>query len=105
MEPAGGRTREMWFNPEAFQNPEPGMWGNAGRNIISSPGAVSVDLSVFKTFAITERWKLQFRSEFFNLPNHPNFRGLDTTFDSPSAGDMSSAAASRQIQFAVKLLF
>jgi hypothetical protein len=37
--------------------------------------------------------------------NHPNFRGLDTTFDSPSAGELSAAGAARQIQFALKLLF
>jgi hypothetical protein len=39
------------------------------------------------------------------LPNHPNFRGLDTTYDSPSAGQLSSALPARQIQFALKLLF
>jgi hypothetical protein len=103
--PAGGRTRQMWFNPAAFQNPGNGLRGNVGRNTLSGPGTINIDLSLFKTFAITERWKLQFRSEFFNLPNHPNFRGLDTYFDDTAAGELTSAAASRQIQFALKLLF
>jgi len=103
--PAGGQNRQMWFNPAAFQNPAPGFWGNAGRNILSGPGTVSIDLSLFKTFVITERWKVQFRSEFFNLPNHPNFRGLDTTYDDPSAGELTSAQPGRQVQFALKLLF
>src|SRR5262249_23175097 len=104
-EPSGGRIREQWFNPAAFTNPGNGQWGNVGRNVLTGPGLVSVDFSLFKTFSITERWKLQFRSEFFNVINHPNFRGLDTTFDSPSAGELSAAGAARQIQFALKLLF
>ena len=103
--PAGGQNRQRWFNPAAFRDPAPGNRGNVGRNTLSYPGTISVDLSVFKNFIFTERTKLQFRSEFFNLPNHPNFRGLDTTYDSPSAGQLSSALPARQIQFALKLLF
>jgi len=104
-EPQGGRTRQEWFNPAAYRDPLPGTFGNVGRNTLTGPGTISVDLSVFKNFNITERTHLQFRSEFFNLLNHPNFRGVDTTYDSPSAGELSAAAASRQIQFALKLLF
>jgi hypothetical protein len=105
-EPARGRRApDQWFNPAAFTDPAPGQFGNVGRNTLTGPGTISVDLSVFKNFSITERTRLQFRSEFFNLPNHPNFRGMDTTYDSPSAGTLSAAAASRQIQFALKLLF
>jgi hypothetical protein len=103
--PAGGQNRQLWFNPAAFQNPAPGLWGNAGRNIIFGPGMASIDFSLFKTFVITERWKVQFRSEFFNLPNHPNFRGLDTTYDDTAAGQLTSAQPGRQVQFALKLLF
>jgi hypothetical protein len=104
--PSGGRNApDQWFNPAAFTDPAPGFFGNVGRNTISGPGTVSLDLSVFKNFNITERFRIQFRSEFFNLINHPNFRGLDTTYDDTSAGTFSSAAASRQIQFALKLLF
>jgi hypothetical protein len=43
-----------------------------GRNTASLPGLVSVDFSIFKNFAFTERHKLQFRTEFFNLPNYAN---------------------------------
>ncbi len=103
--PAGGRTRQQWFNPAAFVDPAPGLWGNVGRNTLSGPGLVNIDFSLFKTFVVTERWKVQFRSEFFNLPNHPNFRGLNTTYDDTSAGELASASAGRQIQFALKLLF
>jgi hypothetical protein len=104
--PPGGRSQQEWFNPAAYTNPtQQGVFGNVGRNTLSGPGNISVDLSIFKNFPLKERTKIQFRSEFFNLINHPNFSGLSTTFDSPNAGQLTSAAASRQIQFALKLLF
>jgi hypothetical protein len=62
-------------------------------------------MSLFKNIPLRERLHLQFRSEFFNLINHPNFRGLNTTYDSSNPGELTAAATSRQIQFALKLLF
>jgi len=105
LEPSGGRRREQWFNPAAFRNPAPGTWGNAGRNIDSLPGQVSIDFSIFKNFPITERQRIQFRAEAFNAPNHPNFRGLSRTYDATNPGELTSAAPGRQIQFALKYLF
>ncbi|HEY2932905.1 MAG TPA: TonB-dependent receptor [Acidobacteriota bacterium] len=105
LKPPAGRSREQWFNPAAFRNPAPGNWGNAGRNTASAPGLISVDLSVFKNFEFTEHKKLQLRTEFFNLPNHANFRGLSRSFDSSNPGELSSALPGRQIQFALKLIF
>jgi len=104
-EPPEGRRREQWFNPAAFRNPAPGNWGNVGRNTASLPGLVSVDFSIFKNFAFTERQKLQFRTEFFNLPNYANFRGLSRAFDASNPGELSSALPGRQIQFGLKFLF
>jgi hypothetical protein len=83
----------------------PATGGNAGRNTASLPGLVSVDLSVFKNFAFTECHKLQFRTEFFNLPNYANFRGLSRAFDASNPGELSSALPGLQIQFALKLIF
>lgn len=104
-EPAGGRTRQQWFNPAAFTNPVSGQSGNVGRNTLTGPSNVSIDFSIFKNFPINERAKVQFRTEFFNLINHPNFRGLSTTYDGSNPGELTTAATSRQIQFALKLLF
>ena len=53
--------------------PPPGSDGNLGRNVFNGPGYFNVDLSVGKRFPITERWALQFRADFFNAFNHPNF--------------------------------
>jgi hypothetical protein len=99
-----------WFNPNAFLIPTAGTFGNAGRDILEGPGLLSLDASMFKTFLLTERIRLQFRSEFFNLINHSNF-GLPiiSTFTSsggisPSAGLINyTATSSRQIQFGLKL--
>jgi hypothetical protein len=68
---------------------------------------VNIDTSVFKNFRITERAQLQFRSEFFNMVNHPNFRSnsLQVRYYRAGAGAYTAAWPSRQIQFALKLIF
>jgi hypothetical protein len=106
--PEGGQTRDHWFNTAAFTNPELGQFGNVGRNTLSRPNQTTIDFSIFKNFQITEGIKLQFRTEFFNLPNHPNFIGSPgsfRSFDSSSAGVLTQAAPGRQIQFALKFIF
>jgi hypothetical protein len=109
--PAGGRTRQMWFNPAAFQNPADGLRGNVGRNTLSGPGTINIDLSLFKTFAITERWRIQLRTEAFNLLNHANFAlGSDTgntlNMNSATFGQINSTSTNaRLIQAALRLRF
>jgi hypothetical protein len=88
--------------------------GNLGRNSITGPGFVNTDFSVIKNTKLTEKLNLQFRGEMFDLFNHPNFGNPALTFSPTSktfgqitstrfpAGDFGS---SRQIQFALKLLF
>ena len=71
----------------------------------------NVDTSLFKNIAISERWKLQIRTEVFNLFNHPNYAypteiAFSGSTISSSAGSLTNTATfSRQIQFAMKLLF
>jgi hypothetical protein len=97
----------LWFNPAAFTATAFGTYGNSGRNIIYTAPQVGIDTSLFKDFSLHERAKLQFRSEFFNMINHPNFRAnsLNNAFDSPGAGAFTAAQPSRQIQFALKLIY
>jgi hypothetical protein len=97
----------LWFNPAAFTDPAFGTFGNSGRNILSTASQVNIDTSVFKNFRITERAQLQFRSEFFNMINHPNFRSnsLVVRYYQANAGAYTAAWPSRQIQFALKLIF
>lgn len=92
------------FNPAAFRAPILGTFGTAGRNIIRGDGFQSVDLSVFKNFAITERWKLQVRAEAMNSLNHVNYQGPAVNLNS-TPGAFVAAAPPRIIQFGGKLSF
>lgn len=102
-----------YFNPNAFIQPLPGTYGNAGRNILSGPNLFETDLSLAKKLNINERVSLQFRAECFNLLNHTNLNTPNpvvyasaTGGPSPTAGVITSTATnSRQIQFGLKLLW
>jgi hypothetical protein len=103
----------QYFNPNAFAPPLNGTYGNVGRNILQGPGLVQTDVSLAKTISFGERFKLQFRSEFFNLFNHTNFNTpntivLTSATSGPSAtGGLitSTSTTSRQVQFGLKLLW
>ncbi len=101
----GPKTTAQWFTTSAFALPPQYSYGNCGRNIITGPGIADVDFSAFKIFHIWENANLQFRSEFFNLFNHPNFNPPGTTYGTPSFGVITSAGDPRIIQFALKLTF
>jgi hypothetical protein len=115
------KTAGQWFNPNAYLAPYPGTFGNAGRDSLQGPGLTDVDLSFAKTVAVNERLHAQFRAEYFNVLNHTNFTTPNpvvfasgptpskptTAVDlSPAAGvTTATATTSRQLQFALKLLF
>jgi hypothetical protein len=106
----GGPDR--YFDDTNFVSQEAGFLGNLGRNTLTLPGLVSFDFSVFKAFPLSEKYRLQFRSEFFNLLNRPNF-GVPAKriFNSQarrqgSVGFISDTVTSaRQIQFGLRLEF
>ena len=62
-----------YLNPAAFAQPDFGTFGDLGRDQIYGPGFWNVDFSLSKNFQLRDRLTLQFRSEFFNIFNHPNF--------------------------------
>jgi hypothetical protein len=101
----GQRSPERWFNTAAFVFPPPGTFGNAGRNILDGPGYHTVNASLVKNTGLSEKLNFQFRAEFFNLFNHPNFNLPDNFLGSPSFGQITSARDPRHVQFGVKLLF
>ncbi len=96
----------QWFNPAAFVQPAVGTWGNLGRGVFNGPSLGELDMSLFKTTALSEHANLQFRTEVFNLTNHTNLGTPNTSTFSSSAGLITSTSTtSRQIQFGLKLIF
>jgi Carboxypeptidase regulatory-like domain len=106
----GFKKTGRYFDPGAFSLPLSGTFGNVSRGSLTGPPLTTVDTSLFKKISINEQWNLQFRAEAFNVLNHTNFGEPNavifqgSTYSS-SAGVITSAATSRQIQFALKLLF
>ena len=104
--PSDQRSLQRWFDASAFSQPANGLFGNAARNVLYGPGRVNVDASLFKDFTFTEQSKLQFRSEFFNVFNHPQFGQPNGTIFNPGVGQITSIVGNpRQIQLALRLLF
>ncbi len=96
-----------WFNPGIFQDPPLGQF-NVGtqRTICCGPGLQEWDFSVHKQIPISETRYFQFRAELFNVFNHTNFSNPDGNLsDGPQFGQITQAAAPRQIQFALKFYF
>jgi hypothetical protein len=96
----------LWFNPAAFSTPAAFTWGTLGRNTLRGPGLFNIDTSAAKRFLLTERAGLQFRAEFFNALNHPQFGLPGSTIGVGGVGTITSTQrANRQIQFALRLSF
>jgi hypothetical protein len=105
---------------QVVQNPSLATYGTLPRNALRGPGYINLDMAVSKTTVITERTKLEFRAEFFNLANHVNFLnpsvinnyqglygpgGQGTNPFSPLFGQITSTADPRIIQLALRLSF
>jgi outer membrane receptor protein involved in Fe transport len=100
-------TEAAWFNTAAFAVPVL-SYGNAGKNILSTEPVPNIDLSLFKRFDFTERYKAELRIESFNTFNIMNLGTPGSTLGSPTFGVISSLATGkypRQLQFGLKLAF
>ena len=120
---SGNQNRKQWYRPEAFQRvtcriPERQdlcRFGTFGYNVLDSPGQRRVDFGLFKNFQLTERYRLQFRSEYYNALNTPYFRdpsGISfssTDVLTPDGSRVGEIRGTRQdmriIQFGLKLSF
>jgi hypothetical protein len=110
--PAQVHTLTAWFNPCAFMAPASGELGNSPRAPVSGPRFVNTDLSVIKHFRLHERMQMDFRAEFFNLLNHPQFfltgggSGMQDINQTASFAVVNETVNNpRVIQFALKLMF
>ncbi|MGH9658708.1 MAG: TonB-dependent receptor domain-containing protein [Bryobacteraceae bacterium] len=101
---SGQRDPARWFDLGAFVAPEQFVYGNSGRNVVRAPGRFNTDLGVARTFLIAEAIRLQFRGEFFNLLNTPQFGLPGMSIGTPQAGIIPNVVTpERQIQLALRL--
>jgi hypothetical protein len=106
---AGAGTLARWFNTSCFSAPAAGELGNANRAPLSGPDFVNTDFSVIKHFTIREGFRIDFRSEFFNLFNHAQFalpgNGVSDLQSSTFGVINSTVNNPRVIQFGLKAAF
>ncbi len=80
LTPPGGKRVAEWINPAAFATPA-GEFGMAPRNLLHGPGTWQIDMGTGKTISLGERGRLEFRSEFYNIFNHPQLGQPQATFN------------------------
>ena len=113
--PRGERTRYRWFDTTQFVNPPLFTFGNVGRALPDArhPGVINFDVSLIKDTRITERFRLQFRAESFNVANHVNLGLVNDSFSpgpdgknaSATFGTVVTARDARVSQLGLKLIF
>ncbi|HXY07449.1 MAG TPA: carboxypeptidase regulatory-like domain-containing protein [Terriglobales bacterium] len=104
-----GSAYIQWWSPSTYSTPASGSFGNCSIGSLRGPHYSDVDLSLHKVFSFTETKKLEFRSEFINLFNHPvlDFAGGPSAFALTSGimGQINASQGERNIQFALKFTF
>ena len=101
----------QWFDPSQFTATfVPGSttvpsWGTLPRNALRGPGRDEWNLSIFKTFAAGERLHFELRAEAFNVWNHTQFQNVDTSINSATKGQVTSAYDPREFQLGMKAIF
>jgi hypothetical protein len=99
------QTGSTWFSTASFAKPANGYFGNLGNGTIRNPGTEVYNMALYKTFPFSERVRLQFRAEFFNILNHTNPNGPGVGFGSASFGQISGEKEAREGQGSLKLSF
>ena len=103
--PSGERTVERGFNTAAFVQPAPLQFGTSPRSVLRGAAVVTTDMTIEKTFRLSEGVKLDIRSEFYNLLNHANFNVPGLTLGANDFGVVTSARPGRNTQLAARLSF
>ena len=101
-------TVNEWFNTSIFSSPAIGQWGNLGYGALWGPGRFNTNLSLFKSFVLSEKRgsKLELRVESFNIFNHTQFLNPDGNIsDGVDFGQVKRTRDPRNIQFALKFAF
>ena len=109
----------QYLNPEAFELPAVGQFGNLGRGAIRGPGVKNFDFSIVKNWRMHDHYRVQFRAEMFNAFNHPNFTAVDPNLSfnnvesdesfgkplNPNFGRSTATRGPREVQFGLKFSF
>ncbi|MEX2263047.1 MAG: hypothetical protein WD696_13910 [Bryobacteraceae bacterium] len=103
--PNSEKSLDRWFDPSAFELPEPFTFGNAGRGIIRADGRINFDFSLVKNFAFSESKFAQFRGEVFNAFNHADFGLPGHALGGPGFGVISEATDARVLQLGLRIVF
>jgi Carboxypeptidase regulatory-like domain len=113
LTPAGGSTPQLWINPAAFSTPAPGTFGNLGRNAFRAPGISDVDLTAAKDIPITERMRVRFRADAFNIFNRAQYGAPNANVSAGNFGVITSTLGSyatgrgtpREFQLSARISF
>jgi hypothetical protein len=114
------KKQKQWFDPSVFKAPTPAWvgsttqgFGNARKDVAVGPGRVNFNTSLYKTFAITERTRFEFRAESFNTFNHTQFNNIGNSFTGLNAdgtakgsfGQVTSTQDPRTLELGAKIVF
>lgn len=94
----------QWFDPAPYSNPTSGFGTCPAQGPVHGPGYADVDLSLQKNFLMTERFRLQFRTDFLNAFNRVNLNTPNGSIGG-SMGLINTSQSPRNIQFALKLYY
>lgn len=103
--PAEERSVERWFNTAAFRQPAPFRFGDAPRSVLRGPFQQTVDATLAKEFALSERWRMDLRAEFYNLLNHANFEVPGRVLGAGDFGSLVSTRNPRTTQIGLRFSF
>jgi hypothetical protein len=102
----------QWFDPSVYSNPDTGTFGSCNVTPVRGPGLNNFDMSLQKTFSISESKRIEFRTDFLNLFNHPVLTSPNTGCGGGAGdacafglGQIAGSEGERNIQFALKLYF
>jgi len=95
----------LFLNPAAYAAPQPGQWGNAGRNSIIGPTQFSLHASLGRAFRLSDRYNLDFRVDATNVLNHVNYTAWNTVINGAQFGLPAAANPMRSIETNLRVRF
>jgi hypothetical protein len=98
-------TVAEWFNTASFTLPPTGQFGDSGRNIITGPTTLVVNMSMSKSFQMKDNMGFEIRADATNIFNTPQFTSIDTTVNSPTYGQVIGVGAQRRMTLSLRYRF